>query len=131
MSYSERAQFILFNFNTADAVGAIADNTDIFHIVVPAGREVEIQDMRAFVRDASDGADFIELCQEDNTVIAKVALQTTGAKSALQTDGVTAQTFPQRVAPQSLTAAKVLKLRTDGATDTSTFATIQVRISGL
>ncbi len=131
MGYADRPQLVTFDFKTADMAGAVVDNTDLFAIVIPAGKEVEIQSMAAYVRLASDGADFVELCKEDNTVIAKVSLASTGAKSALQTDGTTAQTFPQKVAPQSTTAAKVLKLRTDGATDTSTDVTVQFVITGL
>jgi hypothetical protein len=130
MSYTHGKETFSFDIKTADMAGAISDNTDLFSIIIPANREIQVQNMNADVRLASDGADFIELCKEDNTVIAKVALQTTGLKSAVQSDGSTAQTFPQTVAPQSTTALSKLKLRSDGATDTSTDVTIQVEISG-
>lgn len=131
MSYTDRRQFFSFHMNTADMAAAAGDGEDLFFIIIPAGREVEVQSMRAYVAAASDGADFIELCKEDDTVICKVALASTGAKSAVNSDGTTATTFPQRVAPQSATAAKVLKLKMDGASDITTEVTVQVEISGL
>ena len=131
MAYTDRPLLWKFNVNTADSAGAIADNTDIDGIVIPANREIEIQGMNGVVRAASDGADFIELVNEANTVLCKIALQTTGTKAAVNSDGSTPTTFPIRVAPQSTTALSTLKLRTDGATDTSTDVTIQVLITGL
>lgn len=129
--YADKPKAFSFNVNTADSAAVIANDTDLFNIIIPANREVEVQGLNGSVRAASDGADFIELVKDDNTVIAKIALQTTGLKSAVQSDGTTAATFPQRVAPQSTTALSSLKLRSDGATDTSTDVTIQVLISGL
>lgn len=131
MAYADKPKVFCFNVNTADSAGAIADNTDVFGIVIPANREIEIQAVYADVRAASDGADFIELVNEANTVLCKVALQTTGLKSAVASDGTTATTFPIRVAPQSTSALSKLKLRTDGATDTSTDVSVQVHITGL
>lgn len=131
MGYADKPKAFSFNVNTADSAGAIADNTDLYNIIIPANTEIEVLNMLGSVRAASDGADFIELVKDDNTVICKIALQTTGLKSAVQSDGSTAATFPQRVAPQSTTALSSLKLRSDGATDTSTDVTIQVFISGL
>lgn len=127
----DKAETLHFNVNTADTAAAIADNTDLFGVIIPAGREIEIQAMTADVRAASDGADFIELVLADNTVLCKVALQTTGLKSAVLADGTTAATFPIRVAPQSATALSKIKLRSDGQTDTSTDVTVQLRVSGL
>lgn len=131
MAYADRPQLVTFNLTTADLNAAPGDNVDLFALVIPANREVEIQDLRAYVALASDGADFIELVKEDDTVISKVALQTTGAKRGVASDGTTATTWPQRIAPQSTTAAKVLKLRTDGATDATTAVTVQFLITGL
>lgn len=129
--YPDKPKAFSFNVNTADSAGAIADNTDLFNIVIPANREIEIQAVHGAVRAASDGADFIEVVKDDNTVLCKIALASTGLKSAVNSDGTTATTFPIRVAPQSTTALSSLKLRSDGATDTSTDVTIQVTISGL
>jgi len=131
MAYADKPKVFSFNVNTADSVGAIADNTDLFNIIIPANRQIEIQAVHGAVRAASDGADFIELVKDDNTVLCKIPLQTTGLKSAVNSDGSTATTFPIRVTPQSTTALSSLKLRTDGATDTSTDVTIQVTVSGL
>lgn len=131
MAYADKPKVFSYNTNTADSAGAIADNTDVFNIIIPANREIEIQGLNAAVRAASDGADFIELVKDDNTVLCKVALQTTGLKSAVLADGTTAATFPIRVPPQSTSALSSLKLRSDGATDTSTDVTVQVLISGL
>lgn len=131
MGYADKRQLISLSINTADEAAAGQDNDDIHAIVVPAGREVEIQSMNAYVHDASDGADFIELVKEDNTVLCKIALQTTGAKAAVLSDGTTAATFPIRVAPQAATGLKILKLRLDGTTDTSSKVSVQVEITGL
>lgn len=131
MSYTDKPQTFTFNVNTADSAGAIADNTDVFNIVIPAGREIEIQNLTGFVRAASDGSDFIELCKDDNTVLCKIALASTGAKSAVLSDGTTSATFPIRVAPQSSSALTTVKLRSDGATDTTTDVTVHISISGL
>ncbi len=123
----------IFNF-TIDSVangGLFADNADVAHILIPAKREVSVKRMSAYVSAASDGADFLELVKEDNTVICKVALQTTGHKSAVASDGTTATTFPQRVAAQSTTAQSLLKLRLDGATDAVTTVSVQIEITGL
>lgn len=132
MSYTQRPQVISFDIKSADlADTTINDNTDLFSILIPANKEVQIQALYGHVRAASDGADFIELVKEDDTLISKIALQTTGKKSGVASDGSTATTFPQTIAPQSTSALSVLKLRTDGATDATTDATIQIHISGL
>ena len=131
MAYADKPKTFSFDMKTADMAAAPGDNVDLFSIVIPANREVEIQGMNASVRLASDGADFIELVKDDNTVICKVALQTTGLKAAVNSDGSTATTFPQRVAPQSTSALSSLKFRTDGALDATTDVTVQVDISGL
>jgi hypothetical protein len=131
MAYTDKPAIFSFNLNTADSAAVVADDADVFGIVIPANREIEIQGMNADVRAASDGADFIELVNEANTVLCKVALQTTGLKSAVESDGSTASTFPIRVAPQSTTALSKLKLRFGGASDATTDVTVQVRISGL
>ena len=131
MSYTDKIAVISFDLKTADMAAAPGDNVDLFSIIIPANRETEIQGMRADVRLASDGADFIELVKSDNTVISKIALVSTGQKSGVNSDGTTATTFPQRIAPQSTTVASVLKLRTDGALDATTDVTVQIHISGL
>jgi hypothetical protein len=117
MAYTDKPAIFSFNLNTADSAAVVADDADVFGIVIPANREIEIQGMNADVRAASDGADFIELVNEANTVLCKVALQTTGLKSAVESDGST--------------ALSKLKLRFGGASDATTDVTVQVRISGL
>lgn len=131
MSYADKPKSFSFNVNTADSAALIADNTDIFNIIIPANREIEIQGMTAAVRQASSTDDFIELVKDDNTVLCKIPLVATGLVSAVAADGTTASTFPIRVAFQSATALSSLKLRTDGATDVTTEVTVQVEISGL
>ena len=131
MSYADKMVVVNHFIKTADMAAAPSDNDDLFHIMVPAGREVEIQAVLGYVAAASDGADFVELVKEDNTVLCKIALQTTGKKAAVNSDGSTATTFPVRVAPQSDTATSLLKLRCDGTLDATTTANIQVHISGL
>lgn len=129
--YTDKPAVFNFRFVSADAAAVFADNSDIAHIMIPANCEVEVQNVMGYVAAASDGADFIELVKEDDTVICKIALQTTGHKSAVNSDGSTATTFPQRVAPQSTTLPKLLKLRMDGASDATTDVSIQVHLSGL
>lgn len=129
MSYNT-AQLVTFNVNTADSVGATADNIDVYNIIIPAGREIEIHSIHAFVRAAAGAGDFYEICNDSDTVLAKVAVSATGAVSSTL-DGTTASTFPIRVASQSATALSTIKIRTDGANDTSTDVTVQMKISGL
>lgn len=132
MGYQNK-QILTFDLKTADMAGAVADNTDLFHIVIPAAREVEILGMNAYVRLASDTAtDSIELCLEDSTVKCQVVIGATGAVGAKSvSDQAVAATFPIRIAPQSTTALKTLKLRSNGATDVTTDVTVQIELSGL
>lgn len=130
MSFTDQREVFHKTFVTADLAAAIADNTDLAVFTIPANKEIEIQNVVGYVSLASDGADFIELVKEDNTVLCKIALVSTGKKTALLADGTTAATFPIRVAPQSTTVASLLKLRADGATDATTTVDIQVHVSG-
>ena len=114
----------------ADSSSTIADNVDIDYFIVPAGREIQIQNMRAYVEELDADAE-IELVKEDNTILCRILLAATGHVSALQSTGSTAQTFPITVAPQSATLPKLIKLRTAGALDATTKAMIQVHVSGL
>lgn len=138
MSYTDKVQTLRFLVDTAARDGAndmtpanlVGDNTDLTGVIVPAGREVEIQNMRAYVF-AADADGEIELCKEDSTILCRVLLASTGHVSALQSTGSTAQTFPLRVAPQSTTLPKLIKLRTANALDIDTKALIEVTFSGL
>lgn len=129
--YTDKLAVFDFQLNTADAASAPADNADLAFYMIPANKEIEIQNVMGYVAAASDGADFIELVNESDTVLCKIALQTTGKKSAVASDGSTATTFPIRVAPQSTSAVSLLKLRCDGTLDATTQCAIQVHISGL
>lgn len=131
MSYTDKPALFSYNTNTVDAAGAIADNTDVFGIMIPANTEVEIQEVVGDIRQAAGASTFIEVTNAAHTVLCKIPISATGVKTAVAADGTTASTFPIRIAPQSTTAYTKLNLRTDGATDTSTELTIQVRISGL
>lgn len=116
--------------NDMTPANLIADDTDLDGIIVPAGCEVEIQDMKGYVF-AVDADAYVELCKEDNTILCRISLASTGHVSAVAAASSTAQTFPIRVAPQSTTLPKLLKLRTSAALDADTKAIIQVSISGL
>lgn len=138
MSYSDQRMIFSFLIDTKARDGqndmspanGIADNTDLHAFVIPAGKEVEIQNLLGYVF-AADADAFIELVKEDNTVISKLSCVATGAVAGLNSDGTTATTFPQRIAPQSTSALKVLKLRSDQALDVDTKISVQVHISGL
>jgi len=119
-----------YTFNTRTGA-VIADNTDIYNLVIPAGKEIEIHDVKAMVRAISGASSFFEICKDDNTVLCKVVTSSTGVKSAVNNDGVTATTFPIRVAPQSTTASTTVKVRTDVATTTSTDVSVQIIVGGL
>lgn len=116
------------DFKTADMASAPGDNADIFIVAqIPAGREVAIYDMRAFVTLASDTVtDSIELVNDSNTVLAQVFIGATGHVSSFKADGVTASAFPFNVAVSS--SNQTLKLRTNGATDATTDVAIEVVI---
>ena len=116
--------------NDMTPANLLADNTDLNYFIVPAGCEIEIQNMVAYV-EAADADALIELVKEDNTILCRIALDATGHVSAVAAAALTAQTFPIRVAPQSATLPKLIKLRTAGALDADTKAKIQVSVSGL
>jgi hypothetical protein len=134
MAYTEK-RLVTFTINSADSAAVLADDADVFALVIPAGREVEIHGMKAYVINASDtSTDSIELVKEDNTVLAQCFLNATGAVSAKAAGAIyTASnlSFPVRVAPQSATVDKAIKLRINGATDATTLFTVQFFISGL
>lgn len=117
--------------NDMTPANKVLDNTDLDAIVVPAGREVEIQDMRGYVFAAGPASSKIELCKEDSTILCRLDISSTGHVAAIQAASSSAQTFPITVAPQSTSASKLLKLRTDQDTDTDTKVAIDVLVSGL
>jgi hypothetical protein len=124
-------QTLNFHLDSVALGGAWADNADLRHIVIPANREVTIERAAAYVAAASDGADFIEVVKEDDTVLFKFSIETTGHKTAVDADGSTATTFPKVVATQSTSAPKLLKLKAGGQSDAATTVTVQLDISGL
>lgn len=116
--------------NDMTPANLVADNTDLCYFIVPAGREIQIQSMKAYV-EAADADALIELVKEDNTILCRISLASTGHVSAIQSADSSAQTFPITVAPQSTTLPKLIKLRTANALDADTKAAIQVAVSGL
>lgn len=116
--------------NDMTPANLIADNTDLNYFIVPAGCEIEIQNMSAYV-EAADADGEVELVKEDNTILCRILLAATGHVSAIQSASSSAQTFPIRVAPQSATLPKLIKLRTANALDSDCKAKIQVSVSGL
>lgn len=139
MSYTQNPKTFSFTFNSADFVTVVADDADLFSMIIPTGREVQIQAMRAHVRTEFDTADLsIELVKEDNTVLCQVLLDADGKIAAVNADGDEAQTFPIVVAPQSTSTISVLKLKFNGDIDDTAGtpneacdATIEVVVSGL
>lgn len=131
MAYTDRAFIFTFDVRLPDMVGAIADNTDIFNIVIPPNNEVEVQFLRANIRTVAAANTTVELCKDDNTVISEVKTSAAGAVVGVNSGTSTATTFPQRVAPQSTTAYSTLKLRTNVATGTAGIYTIMIGVSGL
>jgi len=111
--------------------GVPADDADLFAILIAPGREVEIQSFNAVVRLAGAASSFIELCKEDDTVIAKVPVSATGNVSSVQSDGTTAQTYPQRIAPQSATLLKQLKFKVGGTLDATTDVDLQFVVTNM
>jgi hypothetical protein len=138
MAYTDRPQTFRFLVDTKARDGAndmtpanlIADNTDLVGFIVPANREIEIQAVRAYVF-AADGDANIEICKEDDTILCRVACTSTGHVSAIQSASSSAQTFPIRVAPQSTTLPKLIKLRTDAALDADTKVLVEVTVTGM
>lgn len=119
MAYADKRRVANFDIKVADMASAPADNTDLFSILIPAGREVEVYAFKADVRVASGSGDTMELCLADNTVLATVDLATAGIVSS-------AATFPLRVAP--LASATKLKLRTNGAMGATSDITFEVHL---
>lgn len=132
MSYADRPFLWTFQFDTAhvDGGAGLADNYDLAAIIIPAGVEIEIQRFSGYVT-AADADGEIELCLEDNTVISELKLDATGHVSGVNAGTTTATTFPYRVAPQSATLPKLLKLRASAALDAATGAFVNVLITGL
>jgi hypothetical protein len=133
MSYTDKPIIIMKRFETADAADAFADNEDLAIFMIPAGREIEVQQLRGYVTAASDTAtDSIELVNEANTVLCQIVVGATGKVAAVTAaDQAVAQTFPIRIAPQSTSAVSLLKLKMNGASDTSTTVDLQLHLSGL
>lgn len=129
--YSDQRAVLCFDLKTADMAGTPADNTDLFSFIVPAGKEIEIQGFRADVRLAGAASSTIELVKNDNTVLCEVKVSSTGMVSAVNAGTSTATTFPIRVAPQSTTVLKNLKLRVNGTLDATTDVGFQIHVSGL
>lgn len=127
--YSD-TKVISFDVKTADLAAVIADEADIFSLIIPAGCEVNIEAFYVDVRLASDGADILELVDGSDNVLAQVSLQTTGLKTGVDSSSA-AITYPVRLAPQSASALSKIKLKLEGATDATCEFTAQIHISGL
>ncbi len=138
MSYTDKTDVLRFLIDSKARDGAndmtpanlIADDTDVAALIIPANCEVELQNVRGYVFTADADAT-IEVCLEDNTIQCRVALDQTGHVAAIAAATTSAATFPIRIAPQSTTLPKLLKLRTSAALDTDTKVLIEVSISGL
>lgn len=122
MSYAYKRRVATFDLKTADMAGAPADNTDLFSIIIPAGREIEIYAFKADIRLAAGASSTLELCDASNNVLAQVATSATGIVSDTTT------TFPVRFRNSSTSAATKLKLRVNGTFDTTTDATFEVHL---
>lgn len=132
MSYSDQRTVFSYFLRTQDMAAGLSDNDDIFHILVPPNKEVEIQNFIGYCALASDtGTDSIELVKEDDTVLCQLVIGATGKLTAkTAASQAVDQTFPIRVAPQSTSAWSLLKLKANGATDATTTVSMQVHISG-
>ena len=133
MAYTDKIAVISKRFETADAADAFADDEDLAVFMIPAGREIEVQGMVGYVTAASDtSTDSIELVNEANTVLCQIVVGATGKVAAKTAASQSVnQTFPIRIAPQSTSAVSLLKLKMNGASDTSTTVDIQLHLSGL
>jgi hypothetical protein len=129
--YTDKPATFAFNYDSSITGAVVADDADLFFLVVPANKEIEIQNLVGYVAAASDGADYLELVTEDNAILCRLKLQSTGHVSAVVAAADTAATFPIRVPPQSTTLPKLLKLRIGGAIDTSCQFVAQLSVSGL
>jgi hypothetical protein len=138
MAYTDRPQTFRFLIDTKARDGAndmtpanlIADDTDLAGFIVPANKEIEIQSVRGYVFTADADAK-IEICKEDSTILCRLSCDSTGHVSAIQSASSSAQTFPIRVAPQSTSLPKLIKVRTDQALDADTKMIVEVVVSGL
>lgn len=130
--YTDRAQAIPYRLKTADLAAPPADDEDLAVFMIPAGKEIEIQNFKGYVEAASDtGTDSIELVNEANTVLCQIVIGATGKVTAKTAASQSVdQTFPIRLAPQSLTAESLLKLRANGAMDATTTVNLQLHVSG-
>lgn len=132
MAYTDRAFIFTFDVRIPDMVGtSIADNTDLFNIVIPPNNEIEVQFLRASVRAVNAANTTIELCKDDNTVLSEVKTSATGLVVGVNAGTSTPTTFPIRVAPQSTTAYSSLKLRSNVLSNAGAIFTVMVGVSGL
>lgn len=128
-------RYFSWDFKGPDIVGAYADNRDVFDIIIPANREVEIQNMFCFIRAIStDNTHSVELTDDSTNVLAQVFLGTTGfvaAKAAGALFSAADLVFPVKLAPQSTSLPSSLRLRTNNTLSVTADFTIQVGVSGL
>lgn len=113
-------------------VGQTADNTDVLGLIVPAGREVEIQAMDVYVpTGGSTASSYLELVNEANTIQCRVAVSAEGHSGCIQAASTSAQTLPLKIAAQSTTAKTMLKIRVDGTLGAGNINFVNLKISGL
>lgn len=108
MAYADK------RFKFIKTVGAaIADNTDIAAIIIPAGKEVQIFHLQSYTRTKSPTANAkIELCDASNNILASVSIT--------QNNGTLAEASETASNPvvftNTSTSDVIIKLRTDQAT---------------
>ena len=121
MSYADKIRVASFDLKTADMAGTPADNADLFAILIPANREVEIYGFQGLVRLAGAASSKMELCDASSNLLAAISVASTG----VQKD--TTRTFPIRY--KAGTSDTYLKLRVDGTLDATTDVTFEVLLS--
>lgn len=110
-----------FDLKTADMASTPADNADLFSIIVPKNRTINIYNLKADVRAAAGSGCTVELTDASNVVLCEVAIDATGIVS-------TADTVPVKFTNTAATDTK-LKLRVNGSLDTTTDVTFEVHLT--
>lgn len=112
-------------------VGQTADNTDVFGVVIPQGREVTVEAMDIYIPSGgSTAACHVELVRGDDSILCRVSTAAEGHAAAIQAASSSAQTFPLSNTVNASNKG-MLKLRVDGTLGAGNINFVTLKLSGL
>ena len=105
-------------------LGAQTDNTDVFSIIVPAGREFQILAFKGWVAGAAGASTSLEITDASHaTIHSEISTVSTG-----HVQDVTASRFPITIVNTTASATR-LKLRVNGTMGAGTDVNFEVHIT--